>query len=488
MNVAASNGSALQHLADPGHPGPAADEAERHVGAEARRRAQVVARRPTAARRRRRPTRRRGRRRPGSACPGARAPCARRPPAPGARGCRRRAGTGSPGPPITSSSSPSAKVELVGEVERDHLGVDEVVAVGAHAGDAQRQGQLGAGALDVHAASLPHAATSSSSARASGRRPQRRTPRPAPGRPASRRSILRRWPNPARTSPNSRSGRRRTVAGSARRTIDTSADSTLGWGTNTVAGTRPTTSAVGPVRDLHRHGAVGRSCPAPRPAARRPRAAPSPACARSPARRRAGRHERRGDVVRQVGDERPHVAAAEQAAQSSVMASPSTTVRAAVLDARPASTGTRWRSISTADDVGTGLGQRERERAEPGADLDDRSPGPTPARRAMRRTVLGSATKFWPSARADAGHARRAARRHVGRRVGHQLMLTSMTPCDVCASCANVDVGEVDDPALDERAPVVTTHVVDLPFARLVTRDDGADRQRSCAHSPWASL
>src|SRR6186713_58536 len=31
-----------------------------------------------------------------------------------------------------------------------------------------------------------------------------------------------------------------------------------------------------------------------------------------------------------------------------------------------------------------------------------RSPGPTPARAAMRRTVLASATKFWPSARLGA--------------------------------------------------------------------------------------
>jgi hypothetical protein len=50
-------------------------------------------------------------------------------------------------------------------------------------------------------------------------------------------------------------------------------------------------------------------------------------------------------------------------------------------------------------DRGARLGQRQRERAEPGADLDHAIAGPTPASRAMRRTVLGSTTKFCPRAR-----------------------------------------------------------------------------------------
>ena len=35
--------------------------------------------------------------------------------------------------------------QRVGEVERDHLGIDEVIAVGAHAGDGQRDRELGVG-------------------------------------------------------------------------------------------------------------------------------------------------------------------------------------------------------------------------------------------------------------------------------------------------------------------------------------------------------
>ena len=49
-------------------------------------------------------------------------------------------------------------------------------------------------------------------------------------------------------------------------------------------------------------------------------------------------------------------------------------------------------------DIRTGLGECERQRAEPGADLHDALPGPTPDSRAIRRTVFGSMTKFWPRA------------------------------------------------------------------------------------------
>src|SRR5690606_32007186 len=38
--------------------------------------------------------------------------------------------------------------QRVGQVEADHLGVDQVVPVGAHAGHPQRQGQLGGGGDD----------------------------------------------------------------------------------------------------------------------------------------------------------------------------------------------------------------------------------------------------------------------------------------------------------------------------------------------------
>jgi hypothetical protein len=51
---------------------------------------------------------------------------------------------------------------------------------------------------------------------------------------------LRRWPKPVRTSENMRSGDGTSTGGASRRTSWTSADSTLGAGTNTDAGTMPT--------------------------------------------------------------------------------------------------------------------------------------------------------------------------------------------------------------------------------------------------------
>ena len=61
----------------------------------------------------------------------------------------------------------------------------------------------------------------------------------------ARRSILRRWPKPWSINANNR--RRSMLASTAgvdRRSTRTNADSTLGLGTNTVAGTEPTTVAV----------------------------------------------------------------------------------------------------------------------------------------------------------------------------------------------------------------------------------------------------
>ena len=172
----------------------------------------------------------------------------------------------------------------------------QVVAVGADAGDPQRQRQLGRARATVDHG---HARRRRSVEPAPSRRG--RAPRAAPSRstpaaancsasttPASeRRSILRRWPNAVRTSANSALGRRRRAA--ARRTISTSADSTFGRGTNTDAGTCADDPRRRPVRDLHADRAVRRRARRRRRGARRPRAAPSRASARSPARRRAGR-------------------------------------------------------------------------------------------------------------------------------------------------------------------------------------------------------
>ena len=79
---------------------------------------------------------------------------------------------------------------------------------------------------------------------------------PSNGRSALR-SILRRCAKPARTSVNSASVDGTSTGGAARRSSRTSADSTLGAGTNTVAanGTHHAGGCV--VRHLHGHGTVG---------------------------------------------------------------------------------------------------------------------------------------------------------------------------------------------------------------------------------------
>ena len=182
-------------------PAPARRQAERDVGAErhcdAGRR-----RRPSAGSPRRRPSRRRGRRRWGSACRRGPAPSGRRGEGPGDE-VESSAGTPAANGPDTVTVVAGAAVDgqAVGEVERDHLGVDEVVAVVADADDAQRPRQLRRALHDGHRQSpstpsreraAPTAATSSSSG------PRRRVDAAAANcsgvtTPASeRRSILRR--------------------------------------------------------------------------------------------------------------------------------------------------------------------------------------------------------------------------------------------------------------------------------------------------------
>ena len=228
----------------------------------------------------------------------------------------------------TCRPSPAVKRQLVGQVERDHLGVDQVIAVGPAAGDPQRQRQLGRGRRPPRSG-----VTKTRRRRPAGPRPRRPAPRPGLGgdagrakasgvtRPASeRRSILRRWPNAGAHQREQPLPDRQSTAGGGAAHDPHSTDSTLGRGRNTRGrhpaddlGRRPSTrpSPTGCRRPRR---------PAPRPAARRPRAAPSPASARSPARRRAGRARAAWRRCR-AGWRRASTAgaSAEHVGQSSVM-------------------------------------------------------------------------------------------------------------------------------------------------------------------------
>src|SRR5581483_8288622 len=243
----------FDHLTDAPDPGAPADQAERHVGAEGGGSGGVGDARPA----------QHGRGVGGSAAEAGTgrdalvdldvgAPlCQRERAAYEVRVVDRQAGAGA------GDLEPIAVAERqrVEQVDGDHLGVEQVVAVVAHAGDPQRQRQLrgcahdrdradlGAGGGRRHArASLPHSITDSSSARASGRTPESSNAAGSTSPASARRSILRRWPNPARTSAKSRTGSA-SVAGFGRRTIRTRTDSTFGGGRNTFGPTRATTSA-----------------------------------------------------------------------------------------------------------------------------------------------------------------------------------------------------------------------------------------------------
>ncbi len=202
----------LPHSFDPR---PAADHAERDVGAQARRDRGVGAARP--------PQDGRGVGRASAQSAAERDPLGQpyRGPSP-ARGERPdhevllgerqlvgpRPGLGVDDEACTDLAGPAGPVEeqLVGQAERHHLGVELVVAVGAHAEHPQRHRELRGSQEPSHsAASLPHSATPSSSARASGRTPARSKAAGSTTPARERRSILRRWAKPARTTAFSRS-------------------------------------------------------------------------------------------------------------------------------------------------------------------------------------------------------------------------------------------------------------------------------------------
>ena len=353
--------------------------------------------------------------------------CGRRRAAPGARGCRRRRHAGGDRPVDRRARRRRSIVERVGQVERDHLGVDQVVAVGAHAGDPQRQGQLG---------------------RAPARRPvgHRRRASPARGQrapvvdvellgpglgrdagglealrastsPASeRRSILRRWPNPARTSANSASAVGRRRRGTARRAMSTSADSTFGRGRNTPAGTWPTTAAVAQYATFTRHDAVGLGRRPRPPAARPPRAAPSPASARSPARRRAGRRTSGvATLYGRLATSTQRGAAAEQRVQSSAHGVGLDDVHAGVGSTASRSTGSEAAVDLDRGDRGARLGQGQGQRAEAGADLDDVVAGPDAGQPGDAAHRVGVDDEVLPEGAARArGRARSSSAADVG--------------------------------------------------------------------------
>ncbi len=80
------------------------------------------------------------------------------------------------------------------------------------------------------------------------------------------------------------------------------------------------------------------------------------------------------------------------------MASPSTTSTPAG-STTERRTGTRWRSVSTATTVAPVSARARVKEPSPAPISRTWEPVPAPESRAIRRTVLGSATKFCPSAR-----------------------------------------------------------------------------------------
>ena len=322
------------------------------------------------------------------------------------------------GPIAVSAGRPGiARLERqqVVQFEADHLGIDEVVAVVAHAGDVQRQRQLGVGPPRAHA--VPAAAPRRR--RRAGTRRRRRAPRAAlsGATPAAancsavtmpssdRRSILRRWPNPARTSGNSgrRVGRRADRAAS----ISTSDDSTFGRGTNTDAGTLPDDAPPWPST----------------PPSRSPRR--TPACAGSAhesfgrlplhhhdhpvdlrARRRAGRRRAAWPRCRAGWRRAPTRGRRRRVEQGRSSRPPSRRLRPRSTLARSATTsrrsGTMPRSTSMAVTSAPVSASASVSDPSPAPISTTWSPGPTRARSAMRRTVLGSATKFCPRSRRGA--------------------------------------------------------------------------------------
>ena len=250
----------------------------------------------------------------------------------------------------------------------------------------------------------PHSCTDSSSARASGRMPAAANASgvTSPGQRAAQHlaalaeagphqreqpvGVGRRWParsrrrdaRPAPTRPAAAAGTRRGRPGRPP------------WPT--------------PSRRPSPTGCRRRRCPARRPAAR-----PTSRCTITsirvdrPARRRAGRARAAWRRCRGGWPRATHVGVAARAPRPSRAPSrrrPPRARRSRSTTSRSA--GSRWRSISTAVTSAPVSASARVSDPSPAPISTTASPGPTPARRAMRRTVFGSTTKFWPRARLGA--------------------------------------------------------------------------------------
>ena len=206
---------------------------------------------------------------------------------------------------------------------------------------------------------------------------------------SERRSILRRWPKPVSMRSNTAARSASSPAGSCRRR-STEGRLDPGRGDEDAGGHLGDHLGVGPPGPLHRRDAVGlRAGPGRQPLPHL-ELHHARACARWRARRlQQVEHERRGDVVGQVGHELPRpgrVGARGAPPSRAAMASASTTV-APSGSTTERSTGARCRSTSMAVTVGARLQQRQRERPEPRAHLHHpvARPAPRPGARSCAR-------------------------------------------------------------------------------------------------------
>src|SRR5690242_10529629 len=278
-----------------------------------------------------------------------------------------------------------------------HTGHDGQIVRGAAGGVERRD-----------AASRANSAISSDSPRAPGSRPAARSRRSAsgaePAQPDSAaRSVLRRCRKAASTTANT-SSRLAAVAGGSRRVNATSRESTFGTGQNTLRGTGPAGRAAanqasfadGVPYTRDPGGAHIRSATSAwtMTSPRRSDGSTASRCSSTGTATLYGRFATSTDGDPETaGRSPPSMRSASAATTASRSASPG--ARAAIV---PGSSAASTGSISTPTTRPAPAASR--------ASVSDPSPGPTSsttsrgssaARAAIRRTVPGSTTKFWPS-------------------------------------------------------------------------------------------